>query len=239
MYYIYLHVKKTNGEPFYVGKGKCNTIRYKSNHARNNFWCNIVEKHDFDYIILETNLSHDDACAMEIYWISRIGRRDLNNGLLCNLTDGGEGTAGRVVPIENRNWGIKNGFYGKTHSDETKKKVAIANKNRIWKESTRQKMSESRKGKPIHSEEHKNRARLKILGENNPMFNKKHSIEARQKMSESRKGKPLKGILLLDTVNGIYYDSIQFAAEYNGYKKSTLTAMISGRLKNKSNLIKA
>ena len=37
-----------------------------------------------------------------MYWIYRIVRRDLNKGPLVNLTDGGEGTTGKLVTIEMR-----------------------------------------------------------------------------------------------------------------------------------------
>lgn len=238
MYYVYLHIKKTNGEPFYVGKGKCNTNRYKSSHNRNKFWHNTINKYGFDYCILETNLSDEMACEIEKYWISRIGRRDLHKGYLVNLTDGGDGISGRITPIEQRMYGEKNGFYGKKHNDETKQMVSLANKNRIWKDSSRKKLSELRKGKSIHSREHIDKLRIKMIGDKNPMFNKKHTIESREKMSKTRKGKSVGGYMLLNVVNGIYYNSISDAAKYNSYSKSTLTAMISGKLTNKSNLIK-
>lgn len=93
-YYIYLHIKETTGEPFYIGKGK-NQRAYVKQY-RNTFWNNIVKKHNYDIIILEENLSEDQALLQEQYWIKRIGRRDLNTGTLVNLTDGGDGQKGYV-----------------------------------------------------------------------------------------------------------------------------------------------
>lgn len=239
MYYVYLHIKQKDGNPFYIGKGKINTNRYKSHHGRNLFWKNTVEKYGFDTIIICTDLSDKEACDLEKYWIKRIGRRDLGLGRLVNLTDGGDGISGRIIPIEQRMYGEKNGFYGKKHTDETKQMVSLANKNRVWKDSSRKKLSESIKGKSIHSKENIEKLRIKMTGDKNPMFNKKHSIESREKMSKTRKGKSVGGMLLLDTSNGIYYDNIASAARFNGYTKSTLTAMISGKFKNKSPFVKA
>lgn len=93
-YYIYLHVKLTNGEPFYIGKG-CG-YRSNSKHGRSDWWNKTIDKYGFDVILLETNLNEEQAIQREGYWINRIGRRDLNNGPLINQTDGGDGVSGRV-----------------------------------------------------------------------------------------------------------------------------------------------
>lgn len=94
-YYIYLHVKKTNGEPFYIGKGTGKRCEVK--HSRSSHWKNIVNKHDYDIILLETNLTIEESINYEKYWIKRIGRKDLNLGTLVNFTDGGEGTSNRPM----------------------------------------------------------------------------------------------------------------------------------------------
>jgi hypothetical protein len=75
-YYIYLHIKKNDGEPFYVGKGiknRCNNV-----NGRNKYWKNIVNKYGFDIIKLDENLNENEAYKLETYWINRIGRKDLN-----------------------------------------------------------------------------------------------------------------------------------------------------------------
>jgi hypothetical protein len=61
--------------------------------------------------------------------------------------------------------GPNNPFYGKIHSEETKRKI-----------------SEARAGKP-----NPNMAR-DIKGEKNPFFGKQHSAETRQQMSEAKSG---------------------------------------------------
>ena len=42
-FYVYLHKKKTNGEVFYIGKGRGARAWHK--HSRNKFWKSVVEKH--------------------------------------------------------------------------------------------------------------------------------------------------------------------------------------------------
>lgn len=140
VYYVYLHIKSSNGEPFYVGKGKAN--RVTSTHGRNKFWHNIVNKYGYDIIFLDKNLSPEKAIELETYWIERIGRRDLGNGTLVNLTNGGDGTAGRKV---DRSYykGENNPFYGKTHSEDTKEKIRESNKRRVWSEESKLKRLES------------------------------------------------------------------------------------------------
>lgn len=72
-----------------------------------------------------------------------------------------------------RNHGENNPFYGKRHSEETRKK-----------------MSELKKGKP-HSDEHRRKNSEGHKGEKSYMFGKPKSPEIRKKLSEANKGKRL------------------------------------------------
>ena len=99
-YYVYLHIKEDTGEPFYVGKGK--DKRYNVKSGRSKYWKNIVDKHRFDIIFLEIDLTNEEAIKKEIYWIDRIGRKDWGNGTLVNFTDGGEGTINRPMTEKNK-----------------------------------------------------------------------------------------------------------------------------------------
>jgi hypothetical protein len=99
-YYVYMHIKMDNGHPFYIGKGREDRHTKKKN--RSDFWNSIVKKHGYDIILLESGLSEKEAFEKEIYWINRIGRRDLGNGPLVNFTDGGEGASGRKLSEEHK-----------------------------------------------------------------------------------------------------------------------------------------
>ena len=96
-YCIYRHLKP-NGEVFYIGIGLKNRPCCK--HNRNKYWKNIVSKYGYEVQILKTNLTQEEACELEIMLISWYGRRDLNTGTLCNLTDGGEKGSGYIYTDE-------------------------------------------------------------------------------------------------------------------------------------------
>lgn len=99
-YYVYLHRKKTNGEVFYVGKGKNNRIKVHAN--RSDFWEKIVSKHGYTTEIVLDNIQEWYAFELEKELIALYGRRDENKGSLVNLTDGGEGSSGILKTKEQR-----------------------------------------------------------------------------------------------------------------------------------------
>jgi len=148
--------------PFYVGKGSGKRF-YISKHLYSNqpFLERKIKKVGVNNIkthFLHENLVEEEAFSWEKYWIKYLGRRNNGTGQLCNITDGGEGVSGH------------------THSEETKKKIS---KSLVG--------NQHAKGF-VQSEEHKRKISEATKGENNPMYNRKHSEEAKKKMSESTKG---------------------------------------------------
>jgi hypothetical protein len=85
------------GQVFYIGIGSKEN-RINSKKSRNKYWHNIVNKYGMISEIIEENLTWNQACDREIFWISYYGRDNL-----CNMTDGGEGTYGRVMSDETKN----------------------------------------------------------------------------------------------------------------------------------------
>lgn len=114
MAYVYKHIRKDTNEVFYIGIG-IRLSRVYSKYSRNKFWKNIVRRVGFEYEIIDSDMSWESACELEKKLIKHYGRRDLNEGTLVNMTDGGDGV------INRKGW---------THSEETKLKISKANKGR-------------------------------------------------------------------------------------------------------------
>jgi len=179
-YYIYFHINPLKNEVFYVGKGKGN--RAYDFKRRGQFYKDYISKYRNIVVdIIEENLTEQEAFEREIFYIKKIGRRDLGLGSLVNLTNGGEGVNGNSSPNK-----------GKTMSDEQKKKISLSHikywQNRKSKyrgiprsQEVKDKVSQSKIGHK-HSQETKDKIRSALKG-------KKLSDEVRKKMSQSRKGK--------------------------------------------------
>jgi hypothetical protein len=128
MAYVYKHIRPDTNEVFYIGIG-IKKDRMYSNRSRNKFWMNIVNKHGIIREVIEDNLTWSDAVSREQYWIEFYGRKNNKTGILCNMTDGGDGSYGRIL------------------SDKTKRKISEGNKGKKCTEETKRKISEGNKGK--------------------------------------------------------------------------------------------
>ena len=90
MFYTYVHCDQT-GKPFYVGKGK--GTRAWSHRGRNKWWKNIAEKRGLNVKFLAKDVDEELAFLCEQEAISIFKMR---GEVLCNMTDGGEGSSGLV-----------------------------------------------------------------------------------------------------------------------------------------------
>jgi group I intron endonuclease len=161
----------------------------------------------FEHIIIADGLSQEDAKKMEIDLISQYKSTNRNHGY--NMTEGGEGWLGckhseewrrklieynktRVLGPEfiqrqreshiGKGLGKDNPFYGKKHTDETKRKISEANKGRLsgennpfygkkHSEESRRKISEARKGTkmpPRSTETRKKISEAQLVAQNRP-----------------------------------------------------------------------
>lgn len=142
-YYLYRHIRLDKNQPFYIGIGTKNNYnchskiygRAYSKTDRNNLWKKIVSKSKYEVeIILESN-DYNFIKQKEKEFINLYGRKDLNIGILSNLTDGGEGSSGKKYSEEERKR-ISKRMRGNSlalgfkHSDKTKKLVSQIAKER-------------------------------------------------------------------------------------------------------------
>lgn len=149
--YAYLRSKRTVngniGTPYYIGKG---------------FGRRMYEKHrcgtppdQNNIVLLAENLSDAAAIKQEIKLIAEYGRIDLGTGILRNLTDGGEGVAGRIVTKETRQK-ISEGHKGKTLSETHKQNLSKALTGRKLPDGVAEKISKANKGMKRSNETKKN-----------------------------------------------------------------------------------
>lgn len=165
-FYVYHLVDPRSGLPFYVGKGrgKRDQSHLNSTRKRNAFKDNVIAK--IRALGLEPRinriaegLSEADAFALEIQEIRRFGRRDIHpDGILTNLSDGGEGQSGWVVPDHIKALfseiysGSGNPFYGKTHSVEAREAIGQAHKGKEISASHREAISRKWKGRVLSAD---------------------------------------------------------------------------------------
>ena len=121
-YYVYAYLRKSTLTPYYIGKGKGARAWAKDHNV-------LVPGDPKRIVIVESNLTDTGACAIERRLLEWYGRKDLGTGILRNLTDGGNGTAGRV------------------HTDQTKKLISEANSRRVWTEESKEKLRAFNKSK--------------------------------------------------------------------------------------------
>jgi hypothetical protein len=170
---------------FYVGVGTSHKRPYQ-NSGRNRYWHNIVNAVGYSTEITHKNICKEEACAIEMYLISFYGRNDLGLGSLCNVTDGGELNTGRIKSkesIEKHRLKIK----GRKHTESTKLKMSNSRKGssnsffgKIHTDISKSKMSISAKKRPVNQKAIES-MKLKNTG-------RKMSNESRIKLSNSRKG---------------------------------------------------
>ncbi len=179
IYYVYAYIRKSNLTPYYIGKGK-NRRAFEKHTGVNK------PRDKSKIIFLETNLSEIGAFALERCMIRWYGRKDLGTGILHNRTDGGEGASGCVTPPDRRlaiskaNIGEGNGMYGKTHTEDAKKRISIGHIGLRLSNEHKEAVGAAHRGKKLTAE-HKAKCSAKLSGSNNPNFGKKISEEQKAK----------------------------------------------------------
>lgn len=189
---VYVHMKP-DLTPFYVGKGRLYRAHKLSPSVRRKWHGHIIAKYGRKNIIVETQIcaSEKEAFLREKLVIAALRANGVE---LCNLTDGGEGSAGykptqeHIEKIRAKAVGrmhseevrirMSQGQVGRKHSPESVAKRIAKLKGREISEETRAKMSEARSGKPL-SEKNKQSISKALKG-------RKHSKEHKAKVSAFR-----------------------------------------------------
>lgn len=132
-YYVYAYIRSKDsktakaGTPYYIGKGKGGRAWYHGKQEATQ-----TPNNHRNIMILESNLTEIGAFALERRYIKWHGRVDTCiDGILRNLSDGGEGPSGRIT------------------TESHKKKIGESNKGKIVSEETRERQRGSK------SERHK------------------------------------------------------------------------------------
>ena len=146
-YYVYYYLRNKDsqsvpdgktGTPYYIGKGKTN--RAWRGHTKTIR----IPNDDSFIVIINENLTEEQAFKIETVHIKMWGRIDLNTGILRNKTDGGDGASGTVRSPETREK-IRQTLKsrpGRKHSEQTKKLISQRNKSRILTPESKQRMME-------------------------------------------------------------------------------------------------
>ena len=214
---IYCITNTVNGK-IYIGQSS-NLQKRKRQHfnaLRKNTHGNKYLQHSFnkygeksfDYqVMTEGDFTDAELNELECMYIQLFGAHAYTQGNGYNLAFGGNTKRGFKHTLETRKkmsesrMGEKNGFYGKKHTEETKKKIVANTDYSLFQTSEyRQKMSEAMTGR-VFTEQHRQNKSNAQRGGRNPIA-RKVSIE------------------------GVIYDCIQDAANHYGLLHNTTSFRI-------------
>lgn len=145
-HYLYRHIRLDTGQPFYIGIGTkresrpyytypAEYPRAYSKSGRTEYWKRITSKSEYDVEILFESDDYELIKQKEIEFIALYGRRNKGKGILCNLTDGGDGVLG-IIRSQETSDKISKANTGRKTSDETKLKQSLVKKGKKMSEHT-------------------------------------------------------------------------------------------------------
>lgn len=174
-YCVYKHTNKLNGKVYIGLTGRKPEYRWNNGNGYKHspYFYSAIQKYGWDnfyHEIIKDNITEQEAQDLEIYLISKYNSTNREFGYN-TLLGGNLGTLGVEMSEETRKkmsesrTGEKNHFYGKTHSKESKLKMANAklgkycgenswNYGKHASDETRRKMSEVFKGRNSRGDSH-------------------------------------------------------------------------------------
>ena len=171
-YYIYLIVNKVNGKT-YVGQRKSSKEWYDDSYMGSGKRLKLAKQkygiENFEKFLIQYCYSKEETDKAEKFWIAEYRSRGKAE---YNIADGGH---------------CSPSFKGHHHSEESKAKCRASVLKTYELNSTRQKLSEMKKGVP-KSEEHKVAIRNALRGKPKSEEHRQHCKEAQRKYFETHEG---------------------------------------------------
>jgi len=183
-YFVYALVDENN-KYFYIGKGNKNrlkrTLYCKNNNYLKQSEIKKVKKITGKYPTIKVLVKSSEEYCFDIEkkLIKHYGKRIDNSGILCNMSDGGDGAAGLKI------------------SEKRKQQLSIFMKknNPMQNPEYRKKVSESKIGSknPMYgrvvSDEERKKTSMFFSGKNHPLYGKPRTKETKEKISKALKGR--------------------------------------------------
>lgn len=175
--YIYKIINTLTND-FYIGQTRKVVSARFSQHIRtakngeNTHLYNAMRKYGYDVFIVEEMEkvnTLEELNDRERYWIAQLSPA-------YNISRGGQGISDYIYTPEHKK-NISNSLKGKSHTEETKKKISEANKNRPF----------PFKGISL-PEEHKKKIKESNIGQERPWLYGPHSEETKRKISLAHQG---------------------------------------------------
>lgn len=208
-YYVYAYIRLDTNTYFYIGKGTCRRYKRIDINNRNPHFVNIINKTDCKVVIIQDDLTQEEALNLERFMINLlINKFDYSINIegferkkkhLTNMSLGGDGCTGyrhteeQRIKMSEASKGRPSPMKGKNRPKEECEKIsanAKVNPNYGMKgkhhtEESRKKMSETKSEREYHyevSDEHKAKISASKMG---------HEVddETRSKISNTLKGK--------------------------------------------------